>query len=125
MSKIGLMTPITVRYHEDRPSADSTDSFELIAGRHRLAAAKSLDWERIDVVEIECSDTEARLWEISENLHRAELTKLQRDGQLAEWIRLTDEGSSQVAKNPKGGRPGAISAAARELGVSKDDAHTN
>jgi ParB-like chromosome segregation protein Spo0J len=129
MARLGLMTSITVRYHEERPDflpADgSTDSYELIAGRHRLAAAKSLGWDWIDVDEIKCSDIEARLWEIAENLHRAELTQLQRDEQVAEWIRLTDEGvSSQLAKKPQGGRPeSGINAAAREIGVGKDDAH--
>ena len=34
---------------------------------------------------------DARLWEIAENLHRADLTALERDRELAEWIRLTDE----------------------------------
>jgi ParB-like nuclease domain len=92
MERIGLMTPITVRYHIDRPSSDgATDSYELIAGRHRLAAALSLGWDEIDAIEIECSDVDAKLWEIAENLHRAELTKLERDEQIALWIELTGE----------------------------------
>jgi hypothetical protein len=45
----------------------------------------------IDIIEIKCSDADARLWEIAENLHRAELTQLQRKEQIAEWIKLTDE----------------------------------
>lgn len=77
MAEIGLRTPITVRYFEDRPSVSgSDDSFVLVAGAHRLAAAKKLGWE-----EIECfmangaSDEEAELWEIDENLCRAELSE--------------------------------------------------
>ena len=102
MKQIGLMTPITVRYHADIPAPDGAyDSYELIAGRHRLAAAVSLGWESIDAIEIVCSDVDAKLWEIAENLHRAELTKLQRDEQVAEWIRLTD--ASQVATHQKAG----------------------
>jgi ParB family chromosome partitioning protein len=62
----------------------------------------------------------AKLWEIAENLHRAELTKLQRDERMAEWIRLTDV--SQVATHQKGQRPGGINAASRELGVDRTDA---
>ena len=48
MARLGLMTSITVRYHEERPDylppdeEGCTDAYELIAGRHRLAAAKSL-----------------------------------------------------------------------------------
>jgi ParB-like chromosome segregation protein Spo0J len=59
MQQIGMMTPITVRYHENIPSSDSDDSYELITGRHRVAAAKSLGWEEIDAIEIECSDVDA------------------------------------------------------------------
>jgi ParB-like chromosome segregation protein Spo0J len=48
MQQIGLMTPITVRYHDNIPSSDSDDSHELVTGRHRVAAAQSLGWEEID-----------------------------------------------------------------------------
>ena len=50
---------------------------------------------------------------------------LERDQHVAEWIRLTDEKVvlAQVAPKPRGGRPeGGIRAAARELGVDRDDA---
>ena len=63
MQRIGLMTPITVRYHADRLSSHGAhDSLELVAGRHRLAAALSLGWDEIDAIEIKCSDTDAKLW---------------------------------------------------------------
>jgi hypothetical protein len=47
------------------------------------------------------------LWEIAENLHRAELTKLQHDEQVALWIKLTDEKevSRVLRAKPQGGRP--------------------
>lgn len=74
----------------------------------------------------------ARKWEISENLHRADLTKLERDEQAAEWIRLTEVQaaeaglSSQVVTKVDGlGRVNAhrpesgINAAARELGINR------
>jgi len=127
MDRLGLMTPITVRFRENIPCCDTcSDSYELIAGRHRVAAAQSLGWEDIDAIEIECSDIDARLWEIAENLHRVELTKLQHDEQVAEWIRLTDEKLSQLAKVlPRGrGQPeGGTNAAAKEIGVGKDEAY--
>jgi ParB-like chromosome segregation protein Spo0J len=116
-----LMTPITVRR-----SSDSDDSYELTTGRHRLAAAQSLGWDEIDAIEIECSDVDAKLWEIAENLHRSELTKLQHDEQVAMWIKLTDEKavSTQVAPKPQGGRPvGGVRAASRELGIDRDAAN--
>ena len=51
------------------------------------------------------TNDEARLWEIAENLHRAELSKLERDDNVAEWIKITDRLASQSA-TPKEGRGG-------------------
>lgn len=124
IERIGLRTPITVRYIADRPSSGGTDdSYILVAGAHRLAAAKSLSWEKIDCFVADIDETQARLWEISENLHRADLTKLERDEQVAEWVKLTEQVSRQVVAKPQGGRPeSGIAAAARELGVNGKDA---
>lgn len=51
--------------------------------------------------------TVAEIWEISENLHRAELTKLERDEQIARWIELVEQKRiiSQSEKKPDAGRP--------------------
>ena len=69
-----------------------------------------------------------RLWEISENLDRAELSALERAEQIAEWVRLTEgrraeeRVSVQIAQKVKTGRPeGGISAASRALGVTRDE----
>jgi hypothetical protein len=78
----------------------------------------------------------ARLWEIAENLHRSELTVLERSEHVAEWIKLTEQAAAEAAKDSeqdvrgsgkgisgqnvqkKRGRPeGGISAAARELNI--------
>ena len=52
---------------------------------------------------------------------------LQRDEQVAEWIRLVDgeeEVSSQPVTKPQGGRlESGVRRAARELGVNRMDAH--
>ncbi len=73
----------------------------------------------------ECSSIDAELVEISENLHRAELTQLQRDEQIARWMELTDAKrvSAQLVQKPQGGRPeGGVSAASRDLGIERMDA---
>jgi hypothetical protein len=76
----------------------------------------------------ECDEIDAELWEIAENLHRAELTVLERDTQVARWITLkkkSDEKGDlrQPDAKPQGGRPeGGVRAAAREIGVSEPDA---
>ena len=45
------------------------------------------------------------MWEISENLHRAELPQLERDKLIAEWCRLVGKGevSFQHETKPQGG----------------------
>ncbi len=65
----------------------------------------------------------ARLWEIAENLHRAELTALERAENIAEWIRLADK-VGQLDPLSKGGRgnEGGVRAAAREIGVERMEA---
>lgn len=68
MKAIGLLNPIYVSY-----SADGS-ACTLVAGAHRLAAAKKLGWESIDTVELPGGDLEAQLAEIDENLCRSELT---------------------------------------------------
>jgi ParB/RepB/Spo0J family partition protein len=83
MAAIGLRTPITIRRDGEK--------YILVTGAHRLAAARKLEWKVIDcVVRDFASDSDARLWEISENLHRAELTVLERAEHIAEWINLSE-----------------------------------
>ena len=94
---------------------------ELVTGRHRLEAVRMLGHKSILAMVIEADDTKARLLEISENLHRAELSALDRNLQIAEWIRL--EVSSSLAETSREGRPGIIAEAARSLpGVSESAA---
>jgi hypothetical protein len=73
------------------------------------------------------NDVDLELRQISENLHRSDLTKLERDEQVARWIDLTAakqaEVSDKLSETPnKGGRPGKATAAARELGIHERDA---
>ncbi|MFZ0550744.1 MAG: ParB N-terminal domain-containing protein [Steroidobacteraceae bacterium] len=121
MEALGLQTPITVWVPNDQ-------DVHLIAGAHRLAAAIKLGWEKIDAFCMDLDETDRKLWEISENLHRAELTALERDQHVAEWIRLTEGKKlaqvapvSAKAKGGRGRREG-IREAARELGIDRDAA---
>jgi hypothetical protein len=116
IEQLGMHTPITVRLEGETPV--------LIVGRHRLEAIRTLGKECIDVEIFEGDEIEAQMWGIAENLHRAELTALQRDEMMADWVRLTEAKaiSAQVAPKPKGGRrEGGVRAAARKLGVGRDD----
>jgi hypothetical protein len=124
MATIGLRVPISVRLVPDQEDPDGIGGhFVLISGAHRLAAAKKLGWEEIEcVVYRDESEDNARLWEIAENLHRAELTATERAENIAEWVRLTEKVSAHIAPKPHGGRPeGGVRAAARELGIERTD----
>lgn len=91
---IGLQTPISVRYcDEENPDY----SYVLVAGAHRLEAVKRLGLDFIDVVIFNEDETGARMWEIAENLHRAELTVLERSEHVAEWVALVDEREEAAA----------------------------
>jgi hypothetical protein len=62
---------------------------------------RSLGTKMIEAHVVSWNKALARMWEISENLHRAELTKLERSEQIAEWRAL--RAASQVA-TPSGGK---------------------
>lgn len=127
MDALGLQTPISIVYRnnvtvDDGEPVDGVPC--LVAGLHRLEAAKSLGWTQIDAWELEADDVDVRRWEIAENLHRSELSALEHDEHVAEWVRLTDDAiSRQVDAKIGRGRPeGGTRAAARELGISEPDA---
>ena len=77
----GLLNPITVR-----PHPTNKERFQLIAGRHRLYATKTIN----DEAEIAChvvdmSDAEAEIAGISENLWRHDSTKTQKIKSIQLW----------------------------------------
>lgn len=114
IEQVGLRHPITVRRKGDR--------YILVAGRHRMEACRKLGREHVPATIVTMTNDEARLWEIAENLHRADLTKLERDEQVAEWVRITNK-VAQVAPVSGGrGHEGGVRAAARELGIERTDA---
>lgn len=72
---IGQLQPITV--------ARKNGSYKLIAGLHRLEAAKSIGWRSIQATEFEGDEVAVELAEIDENLMRNDLTVLERGEHLA------------------------------------------
>jgi ParB-like chromosome segregation protein Spo0J len=110
IESVGLKHPITVRKHRDQ--------YILVAGLHRLEACRKLGREHVPATISTMTNAEARMWEIAENLHRSDLTKLERAEQIAEWVDLV---SRNLPETPREGRPGAKAAAARELGVTEDE----
>jgi ParB family chromosome partitioning protein len=127
ISELGQLQPIVVRVHP------TGNGLKLIAGGRRCAAMAILEREQIAAVLVECTDDEARLIEIDENLAREELSPLDRAFFLAERKRvyeaLNPETAHGKAKKPKkiseAGKVANIAAfasfakdAARQTGVS-------
>jgi ParB-like chromosome segregation protein Spo0J len=116
---IGLQYPITVIAKNNR--------FSLVAGRHRLEAFRALGDARIPAYIVKLSDLDARMWEISENLHRAELSVTQRAEQIAEYAALAKEKreaervSAQVGQKAPYRPEGGDSLAARDLGITRQE----
>ncbi|MEP6587171.1 MAG: ParB N-terminal domain-containing protein [Polaromonas sp.] len=82
MGEIGLIQPITVRATSVLAGI-LTPGFQIVAGHHRVAAARALGWTEIDAMVIDADDhLTAELIEIDENLCRSELTASQRSGHV-------------------------------------------
>ncbi|EEX13695.1 ParB domain protein nuclease [Citreicella sp. SE45] len=102
ISEMGVMKdPIHVRKVKHRGG-----EFVLMAGAHRLTAARELGWETIKVTCWTCTDDFARLMEIDDNLAGAELTALDTAVFLAERKRIYEKMNPQT-------RAGVAGAAAR------------
>jgi ParB-like chromosome segregation protein Spo0J len=76
---IGLQTPLTCIVRDGQHI--------LVAGRNRLEALRTIGSEQAPVRIVDFDYTEAQLW-LSENLHRAELTKLEYDRQVVQYAEL-------------------------------------
>lgn len=122
MEQIGQLTPIEIRPMDG-------GRFALVAGAHRLEAARTLGWETIAAVVKDATDLEAELRQIDENLVRRELSALDRATFLArrQQIHLT------LHPDTTHGKTGAMvrwhatatlsfaSEAAEKVGVSERD----
>jgi ParB-like chromosome segregation protein Spo0J len=119
MEAIGLRTPISISCSEDGAE------LRLVAGAHRLAAAQRLGWSTIEcIVDFDTDEVDAELWEIDENLQRAELSALERDQHIARRIVLVALKVRQLDEPLPGGKQPTEKGqakAARELGISEPD----
>jgi hypothetical protein len=115
----GLINPITVRRVREQEDGEEVVKTVLVAGAHRLEAARRAGMKHINCTFFEGDETEARIVQIEENLFRRDLTVLQRAELLAEWTKLAlTKGyiSGQRVRKNKFGRPqGGFSKFARDL----------
>lgn len=80
MRESGLIQPVIVRRIGD-------DRFRVVAGNHRVSAARALSWSTIQAFITDADDLRIELLAIDENLQRAELSAAER----AAWIKRRKE----------------------------------
>lgn len=131
IKEIGLQNPISICFRDNiQIDGELVDGVGcLVAGAHRREALMSLGpkFEYVDAVVFD-DEIAARKWEISENLHRAELSVLERSDHISEWIELTEQKIAEEKnkltncesnKRTRGQPEGGIEAAERELGLKR------
>ena len=106
MDAIGQQQPITVWL--DDPD-DASQTLYLVAGAHRLAAAIKLGWDEINVILTEdMTEIDRQLWEIDENLMRAELSPTERGEHITRraeiWNAIPEVGGATCATHDASGR---------------------
>jgi hypothetical protein len=113
-SPSGPINPIVVRR-----IPGEENKVELIAGRHRIKAARLRKMETIKCIFFSGTETAARRISIEENLFRKNLTVLRRSELLAGWAELVVKTgyvfSGQVDRKTRGRPPNWQSRYAREL----------
>ena len=124
MQTVGLINPILVSKKPcfRKKTGKGGPLFNLIAGRHRLEAAKKVGRTHIDAIVVGPNPLKNRLREISENLFRNELTALEKSELIAEWVTLSGKKAVQVAQ-PGGHQPNdqGISKVANELNLTREE----
>jgi ParB family chromosome partitioning protein len=127
MNEIGLQQPIVVR-----PHPNGGNRLLLVAGCHRLAAARQLGWTEIAAIWLDLDAAQARIVEIDENLIRNELSALDFAIAVAERKRIYEElypgkvwGKAKKPKKPFEGKdvnlqsfPSFAKDAAKRTGLS-------
>lgn len=112
IQELGLRTPISVVRQGDA-------GFRLVAGLHRLEACRRLGWEQIDALFVDGLDEiDQQMWEIDENLVRAELSEGERSEHLLRRKQLFEKKREQELRAgvTEGGKP------QHEIGFATDTA---
>jgi ParB-like chromosome segregation protein Spo0J len=132
IERIGLQTPITVRILQNVSNPETGEVLDsvhvLVAGLHRLEAYRKLGLQHIPAIIRDCSQLEAELWEIEENLTRSELTadeKTEHTLRLAALIKKMEE-TLEGPDFPKEDKPttgrghkGTVQKVAERIGVDQ------
>lgn len=124
MRASGLINPIIVKR---APVFDGTlmvEGYKVIAGNHRVSAARALGWDEIEAFVVDGDATlEAELIEIDENLVRAELTPAQRAAAIKRrkevWEAMHPQGGKSVSTLGGEQRVGFASDTSAVAGITK------
>lgn len=100
--EIGILNPLRVRLMGSVEDS-GLDSYEVIAGAHRLRAARKLGMETVPCVVVDDDDLRAELAMIDENLCRAELSPADRASQTARRKAIYLELHPETAQHVSGG----------------------
>ena len=117
---LGLQQPISVWSPDD-------DTLDLVSGLHRLEGVKKLGWEEIDCIFVDMDPLDRQLWEIDENLCRADLTDLQRAQHTAKRAEVIKQKAALInaqveqksAGRPSEGQAEFVEETAKNTGKSK------
>ena len=115
-TSIGQLQPITV-------SRGDYGTYRLIAGLHRLEAAKSIGWQSIQATEFEGDEVAVELAEIDENLMRNDLTVLEQGEHLVRRQELVGWKNGMNQHTVGGGEtvspPKSTPEIAKEIGLTE------
>lgn len=89
INAIGLLQPIVIGANN-----------QLIAGKHRLDACRSLGWEEIGCTVLDMDPLTAELAEVDENLRRNELTILEQSQHLTRREKILEEMGLRAKPSP-------------------------
>ena len=118
MRERGLINPITLGPREGLRHG-------LIAGLHRLVAARKLGWKKITAIVLRGTDAvEAELVEIDENLIRADLTPAEQAAHHARRKKLHEQKHPETISVTKRGGPGRGKKNGRQNGEGLADRYT-
>lgn len=91
IADVGIINPLRVRPARRIVDGDMTDAYEVVAGHHRLAAARKLGLVDVPCNVVDDDDLHAELAMIDENLCRADLSPAERSAQTARRKVLYEE----------------------------------
>ena len=121
LREVGLISPIRIR--------KAGDGWQIVAGHHRVAAARAIGWESINAIVTEAGENlQAELIEIDENLCRSELSPAQRTAaikrrkQIWEALHPVEMGGTTCPTHPETDSMGRKKSPQQEKAFAADTA---